>query len=984
MERQPTVVSVEPVTFHTVEVRQNVFINYAAVDQDKATALSDLLEKRNYHVWMDRKVLEGSDNWKLEIDRGLRQAFVMVSILTPDAVAPEREWVQYEQRQALDLFLPIIPLFYEQCNLPERLARINYIDVRTFDDRAVQQLLRAIEKHRLRAGGGLFDEAPAVERAFIGRREELRTLHAMITAEDLDATQTRPPIAIYGLPGSGKTMLLNELARRLGRLYPGGVIYEQRGESRVSSQAVLTRWMQRALGSDLDRDFSQEITPQQVRHQLLRFGQLMVAIDDVGAEDFPEVQRLLEALPPDTTRILTTQSREEAAAIGCQIFPVQHPLEKLEDPDALLFLKDRLAGKGPMPSDEQLLRLAHAVDGHPLALEISAARCQHTGDLGDIVDELTNDLAEGVSALRYRNLARVNASTSVTLSFDRSVRALDTFDQEHGTQYMRSFRTLGVLPGNVPLDRSMYGVSWDEQRPRVINDTLSALTDRAFVIRQADMPSHYRVPTLVNSYARELLHADPEAYEMCRRLYVHAVVHQATETFALPQDRWDADPTLLRQIAHVGRLLVSDLQLAIGVGAFDQLSKPEQGASLSPSVMSIRDSGFLELAIAFSGAIVPLARERQELGEVVADWLKLGLVASRLLGKYDEAAQRESELGGWYSHRSQYALALAYFTKAAELARQLHDGRLLARSLSEEGAAAALRNEKGDVQRAIELHNEALNLQRKLGTPEEVAETLINLGRDYWVMADADRSLQFYEEASKLNPQLSAGTLNHIGSAYFVKGNYGRAIVYFEQGLARAQQVHSARWEAENSNDLGAANLGSQHYEEAIVHLRHAIELYQRVGDRRVECISYGNLSSGLRHLKRFDEAEKAVNTGLAICREIGAKREEVWNLHHAGQLAWERGQPDHARSCYEQALKLIEAGYGVDNRTQAGVIGDYAWILFSGFKERERAIEMTKRALQLLAEKQLGSGHGFVSAKELEQRLNQMQRRGFLWFWRR
>lgn len=951
----------------TAKAPHTIFINYAAADSGYATTLANLLEKAGYAVWMDRKVLEGSDNWKLEIDRGLRNSIVLVAILTPHSVAPEREWVQYEQREAFELFLPIVPLLFEPCEPPDRLKRINYIDFQTIDDKAVAQLLRAIQKHVLRQGEQLFDEAPVADRTFIGRGSELRALHNLIMSDDLDATRAHPTLAIHGLAGSGKTMLLRELTRRMGRMYPGGVIYEQRGESSLPVQAVLNRWMAQALGSRPEQDAS----PQEVRAKLMQYGELLVAFDDVWAEDFPNVEVLIEALPPDTTRILTTQFRDEAAAIGCEIFPLEYPLEKLGDADALQFLKDRLQGKGPLPDDDLLLQLAHAVDGHPLALEISVGQCQYTGDLKEIVDELVDDLQEGVSALRYHNLLKVNVNTSVTMSFDRSLRALEAWDHESGTTYARAFHALGVFPDNVPLTRDIIGATWDEKRPRWLSEALSALVDRALLIRDMQGAANYRIHPLVRGYARELLHGIPSEYASAQRRYVRFIINRAYTTFQAPQTQWDDDETLVRHIIHSGRMLTADVRHALGAERFAALSGPQAVADPEPTDDPALDTRVLELTCGFVDTILPLLRERPELGDEVVSWLGAGLASARALNNARQASMFQKEVGAWYSRHSNYAQALEYLPPAVAVARQGVDLYLLAEALREQGNAEALAD---GITSAIAQHNEALTIHRALGKPEDIANTLIDLGHDYWLRADSKTALNLYGEALRINPQLSASAFNHIGSAYFVLAQYDNAIQRFQQGLESAKMTGSLRWEAENSNDVAAAYIGKGEYEQALPHLKRAIELYAKVGDRRVESIAYGHCSSCYLHLGQIDEAVRCVEKSLAIARDIHSNKAEVWAMHDAALLDQARGRFAEARTWYEDALRIIADVHLDDKRTEAGVTGDYAWLLFTAFSETQVADTLTVKALDLLNEIGLPSGEGYVTVAELQRHLDLMR----------
>ncbi len=188
-------------------------------------------------------------------------------------------------------------------------------------------------------------------------------------------------VAIQGMGGTGKTMLAHELARRIAVHYPGGVATEARGQNPASAEAVLQKWAKYMLGSYPQPRW----TVVDVRSNLReKFGEILVLLDDVPAEDLGHVQQLLEALPPDATRLITTRLADVGAALGCLVYPLQAFGER----DALDFLRNRLARKGPEPSDAVLKSLVESLGGHPLSLELVAANCESTIDLADDVEDL--------------------------------------------------------------------------------------------------------------------------------------------------------------------------------------------------------------------------------------------------------------------------------------------------------------------------------------------------------------------------------------------------------------------------------------------------------------------------------------------------------------------------------------------------------------------------------------------------------------------
>jgi hypothetical protein len=66
-----------------------VFISHAAADESIAKKIATVLERENFKVWYDQRILPGQ-NWADEIGKALRTSRAMVVLLTPAALSSER------------------------------------------------------------------------------------------------------------------------------------------------------------------------------------------------------------------------------------------------------------------------------------------------------------------------------------------------------------------------------------------------------------------------------------------------------------------------------------------------------------------------------------------------------------------------------------------------------------------------------------------------------------------------------------------------------------------------------------------------------------------------------------------------------------------------------------------------------------------------------------------------------------------------------
>src|SRR5690606_32850340 len=115
--------------------------------------------------------IEGGSEWQREINNGLRRMEIMVSVLTksstdPKRNHPNRNWIFYEQEQAQNLFVPILPIYLEKCDIPQHLQKIQFIDFTDASKReeSYEELVRLLHANVRRQGISLFDETPNLSR----------------------------------------------------------------------------------------------------------------------------------------------------------------------------------------------------------------------------------------------------------------------------------------------------------------------------------------------------------------------------------------------------------------------------------------------------------------------------------------------------------------------------------------------------------------------------------------------------------------------------------------------------------------------------------------------------------------------------------------------------------------------------------------------------------------------------------------------------
>jgi len=118
------------------------FVSYSRADTDFVLRLCQDLRAAGASIWLDKLDIHPGEEWDEAIERGLSECGRMLVVLSPKSVASEN--VLDEIGYALARKKPIIPVLYQDCEVPYRLNRLQYVDFRTAYDEQLKYLLLAI------------------------------------------------------------------------------------------------------------------------------------------------------------------------------------------------------------------------------------------------------------------------------------------------------------------------------------------------------------------------------------------------------------------------------------------------------------------------------------------------------------------------------------------------------------------------------------------------------------------------------------------------------------------------------------------------------------------------------------------------------------------------------------------------------------------------------------------------------------------------
>jgi hypothetical protein len=125
----------------------SIFISYSRKDVSAMRRIAFHLRDMGLKIWVDNeKLIPGTTAWEESIENAIKNAFIIIVILSPDSKSSE--WVRREITYADQFNKRIFPVLVrgaEESSLPIRLITRQYIDLRTDDEAGLDALSAAIK-----------------------------------------------------------------------------------------------------------------------------------------------------------------------------------------------------------------------------------------------------------------------------------------------------------------------------------------------------------------------------------------------------------------------------------------------------------------------------------------------------------------------------------------------------------------------------------------------------------------------------------------------------------------------------------------------------------------------------------------------------------------------------------------------------------------------------------------------------------------------
>ena len=391
----------------TNNAQWDIFFSYRTARYKEVKPLLDALEIAGLKVWIDRESVRPFESIDERIKHGLARCRLLVAFysldygqsracqweLTSAYIAGEQEG-DATRRIAVIRDNPANGVSYLQ---PIALQSGKFLDLlESGDAGGLAACVGALRERCSALTSPIGNVVPAIPGAwypnrtsptpfprFVGRITDLWRLHSALHMGDypLVTGECGPGVAcVTGLGGVGKSMLVEEYAKRFFPRYPGGVIWLPAGGTGMKGQTELPEMearreaafaqVARDLGIRMEQEEAGQVASLVWNHLRHKKMQHLVIVDDLPPKLPAEVVRGWIGPADVATTIVTSRGRHYSAIMR------EVPLDVLDPDDACHLLTMRRA-----PKDEQEAQAAQAVCGElgnlALAIDVMGARVEH-------------------------------------------------------------------------------------------------------------------------------------------------------------------------------------------------------------------------------------------------------------------------------------------------------------------------------------------------------------------------------------------------------------------------------------------------------------------------------------------------------------------------------------------------------------------------------------------------------------------------------
>jgi tetratricopeptide (TPR) repeat protein len=219
---------------------------------------------------------------------------------------------------------------------------------------------------------------------------------------------------------------------------------------------------------------------------------------------------------------------------------------------------------------------------------------------------------------------------------------------------------------------------------------------------------------------------------------------------------------------------------------------------------------------------------------------------------------------------------------------------------------------RGDLDRALALYQESLQLKEQLGDKKGKAASLANMAQVFLTRGDLDRALALYQESLQLDEQLGdkqgkAASLHAMAQVFLTRGDLDRALALYQESLQLLEQLGDKKGKAASLHQMAQVFLTRGDLDRALALYQESLQLKEQLGDKQGKAASLAGLANIHMRRNEWEKAEAVVSESLALNQQLGEPLGVAFNTVYLGQITQARGDREGALTRYREGLAIFE-----------------------------------------------------------------------------
>ncbi|MEJ6487077.1 tetratricopeptide repeat protein [Nostoc punctiforme UO1] len=261
-----------------------------------------------------------------------------------------------------------------------------------------------------------------------------------------------------------------------------------------------------------------------------------------------------------------------------------------------------------------------------------------------------------------------------------------------------------------------------------------------------------------------------------------------------------------------------------------------------------------------------------------------------------------------------------------------------------------LKADKGEVDEAIALYNQSLEITERIGYVQGKVATLHCLGHIYANKGEVEAAIALYNQVLEIdertgNVQGKAATLNQLGIVYANQGEVDEAIALFNQSLEINERIGNLQGKAVTLHELGHIYANKGAVEQAIALFNQSLEINERIGNLQGKAVTLHELGHIYANKGEVEQAIVLFNQSLEIEEGIGNLQGKATTLHELGILYAKKGEVEQAIALFNQSLEITQR---IGNLQGIAAILQNLADIYANKGEVEKAITLVRQSLEI------------------------------------